>query len=923
MKAPREVFPATATTAALPAAQHFGPNGRFELLAHERRLLVDGQSATLGARAFDLLLALVDEPGQLLTKNRLMDRIWPGLVVQENNLAAQISALRKVLGGELIATIPGRGYRFTGRPVAADSALTSVLVSVLASPPTAVLPAATASETTNSGQAPGHAAPRTNLPDRLTTLIGRDGDLAALGALSHAQRLITVVGAGGIGKTRLAQTFLFDQRGAWQHGVCWIELGAVSDPLALPEAIAAALGVRLGTGEPLAGLCAAVAPLRMLVTLDNAEHLLPAVARVAQALLAKAPGLHLVVTSQTPLKLAAERVFRLDALAVPSGPLPAAQALGFGAVALFTERAQAVDRHFALTDANAPTVIELCRALDGLPLAIELAAARVAMLGVPRLLSSMQDRLKLLTHNRDGMAPARQQTLRAAIEWSHSLLDEREQVVLRRLAVVVGSASLSFIQRLAADDSDDAESTDVADRAVGPEARTSALDEWAVLDALGQLVERSLVSVLADDALGEPRYRLLESTRLFALERLQAAREHEALRERHAQVLAAQFDAQWDERHSGHKGMRAWEQQVAQDGANAAEAIAWAAQVGETEVLLTIAATWLLAMPSSQHVERMALADTCDALSATTQPSHLRFKVALMLARTWTNHGRQRGRAAADQAVALARALEGAPEGAEADRWPLYRALAQWVESASGLNDTDPAALVAAMSELRALEDPAWPPHRHYAGLNATSLYVSRPDVKAGPAEVLMTARRALATAQAAGVEPTLDMGNLMNAELQAGDARAAIRTGQALLARLDGSRREYSTAFARLNLGAALLSVDDTAQAQVVLHAGWAQALVFYLKPYYADYLALLAALVGRPQAAAQLIGYADAANLAAGSDRESNETAAIERARGLVCAALGELVFGQLHAQGETLRDSQIAALAFGTPATTGLGA
>ena len=911
MKPRHEALVSTATTAALPVAQHFGPNGRFLLLAHERRLLVDGQAATLGARAFDLLLAMVDEPGLLLTKNILLDRIWPGLVVQENNLAAQVSALRKVLGGELIATIPGRGYRFTGRPVAAGFALPSELTLALAESQ------ASTPETTPADLAPVHVAPRTNLPERLTPLIGRDGDLAALGALSQAHRLITVVGAGGIGKTRLAQTFLLNQRLGWQHGVCWVELAQVNDPLALPEAIAAALGVRLGTGEPLAGLCAAVAPLRMLVALDNAEHLLSSVARVVQTLLVHAPGLHLVVTSQTPLRLAAERVFRLDALAVPSGPLVAAQALGFGAVALFTERAQAADRHFGLTDANAPTVIELCRALDGLALAIELAAARVALLGVPRLLSSMQDRFKLLTHNRDGIAPARQQTLRAAIEWSHGLLDEREQVVLRRLAVVAGSASLTFIQRLAADGDDS------ADHDLSPKRQSAPLDEWAVLEALSQLVERSLVSVLADDGNAEPRYRLLESTRLFALERLRAADEHEPLRRRHAQVLATQFDAQWDERHSGRVGMNAWEQQVTLDGANAGEAIAWAAQTGEPVVLLTIAATWLLAMSRSQHVERMALANVCEALSATTQPPQLRLKVALMLARTWTNHVKRRGCAAANQALTLARELAGELTSTEPDRWPLYRALAQWVESASGLSDNDPAALVAAMAELRTLEDPTWPPHRHFAGINAASLYLGRPDINAAPAEVLATARRALATAHAAGVNPLADMGNLMNAELQAGDAHAAIRTGQALLARLDGSRLEYSAAFARLNLGAALLTVNDTARAQAVLQAGWTQALVFDLKPYYADYLALLAALLDQPQQAAQLVGYADAANLAQGNCRESNETAAIERARGLACAALGPTVFSQLHALGETLQDTQIAALAFGTGAAPSISA
>ena len=885
---------AAPTPTALPAAQRFGPGGRFELRAHERQLRVDGQAAAIGARAFDLLLALVDQPGLLLTKHALMERIWSGLVVQENNLAAQVSALRKVLGDELIATIPGRGYRFTGRPVAlgASSLYTPAFAS--ASAPATALAAVTLADA-----APGHTAPRTNLPERPTRLLGRDDDLAALGALVPAHRLVTLVGAGGIGKTRLAQAFLLAQRGVWPHGVCWVELATLSDPLALPETIATALGVRLGTGEPLAGLCAAVAPLGMLVALDNAELLLPAVARVALALLEHAPGLCLLVTSQAPLKLAVERVFRLDALAVPSGPLPAAQALDFGAVALFAERAQAADRHFALTDANAPAVIELCRALDGLALAIELAAARVPTLGMQRLLSSLQDRLKLLTRPHDRAAPARQQTLRATLEWSHGLLGEREQTVFRRLGVVAGSASLDFILQILVEGSG------------ADEAHAAGLDEWAVLDALAVLVERSLVTVLADDDAAGPRYRLLESSRLFALECLQAAGEREACRRRHAMALSKQFDTQWDQRHGGRIGMEAWELLIARDAANATDAIAWATQAGLSDIVLTIATTWLLAMSTSRHAERMALADACAALCSPRQPPRLQFRVALMLARTWTNSRKPEGWAAAGQALALARALDAAAP----DHWPLYRALAQWVESAAGVDATDPAALTQAMAELQALEDPAWPPHRLYAGLGAAVLFLSRQDTGLALAEeVLSTARRTVTTSRAAGEDPSAQLGNLMDAELRAGDAPAAIRTGRTLLARLDGSRQECSAAYARLNLGAALLSVSDAAQAEAVLRAGWSQALVFDLQPYFADYLALLAALQGRPQTAARLAGYADAANLAVGSQREGNEAAAIERARALASAALGEKLFEQLQGEGRDLRGTQIASLVFG---------
>jgi DNA-binding winged helix-turn-helix (wHTH) protein len=358
-------------------ALRFGPGHRFQLYPVERRLLIDGAPAALGARAFDVLLALVEWRGTLLTKNQLLDTVWPDVVVEEHNLATQISTLRKLLGGDVIATIPGRGYRFA-----------AVVEGQSESAPVHSAPV--------SEPAPAHPALVTNLPERLPPLLGRADDLSALGALVDAHALATIVGTGGMGKTRLAQTFLHGRRDAYRHGVCWVELAAVTHPAAMPATIAAALGVNPGQSDPLRGLCAAVAPLEMLVVLDNAEHIVEGTARVVQALLDAAPGVRLIVTSRAPLKLAAERVYRLEALAVPQGPLSAAQALDFGAVAPFAERAQAADSRFRLNDTNAPTVIELCRQLDGVPLAIELAAARAPMLGLRRLAQSMDDRLKVV-----------------------------------------------------------------------------------------------------------------------------------------------------------------------------------------------------------------------------------------------------------------------------------------------------------------------------------------------------------------------------------------------------------------------------------------------------------------------------------------------------------------------------------------------
>lgn len=857
----------------------FGPGGRFELQAHERRLLVDGVAAGLGARAFDLLLALAERPAQLLTKHELMDLVWPGVVVEENNLAAQVSALRKVLGGELIATIPGRGYRFTARTEPA----TSDTFAAAAAP----LPSADDSHL--------YAEPpvlRTNLPERPQPLIGREGDLAALAALVDAHRLVTLVGAGGMGKSRLAQAFLHAQRGAWRHGVCWIELAAVTDPAALPGAIASALGVRPPAGEPLVGLGGAVAPLQMLIAFDNAEHLLDEVAAVTHALLDKASGLRIIVTSQTPLKLAEERVFRLEALAVPQGPLGAAQAAQFGAVALFTERAQAADARFALTDANAPAVIALCAALDGLALAIELAAARVPMFGVQRLAASMQDRLQLLTASRDRTAPARHQTLRAALEWSHGLLNDREQAVFRRLSVFAGSASLSLVQRVVAD------------------APANGLDEWAVIDALSGLVDRSLVAVVgsADDA--QPRYRLLASPRALALEELQAAGEQETLRRRHALALSDLFDEHWRTRHSGVMRVDAWKREIELDAANAAEAMAWAIRAGLTETALTIGATWLYAMNRFMHADRMGLADSCTALAALAESPELRMRAALATARAWTNPRKRRAFAAVDHALELARRIDAAAP----DRWLLYRALAQWVVSGSSLADTPSAALKSALAELDRIEDRAWPPHRLDIGLEAHAFFLSRSD--AGPEAAgarLALIRRTAAIAAQLGDDLETSLNNLMDAELASGDVDAAARTGRALIEQLSGSRNEHILAYARLNLAACHLARDEAGPARPMLQAAWSKASAFEMQPYCADYLALLAALERRPRAAAWLAGYSDEGYRAKSEGRERNEAAASERVRALAVAQIGAEAFESARARGCTLTDDQVEALAF----------
>ncbi|HVF65080.1 MAG TPA: winged helix-turn-helix domain-containing protein [Casimicrobiaceae bacterium] len=873
-----------------PTATHALRFGRFELQPHERRLLVAGDPAALGSRALDLLQALAERAGQLVSKHALMDLVWPDVVVEENNLAAQISALRKVVGGDVIATIPGRGYRFTAKLDEAPAEEAAQAADAAAQP--GVARERNAGPPPSLESRPVAAAMPTNLPGELTTLLGRDDDLAVLGTLIEQHRVVTIVGAGGMGKTLLAQHLLDSRRSAYPHGVCWVELAQVSDPAALPGTIAAALGVHGGTGEPLAGLVAAVAPLSLLLALDNAEHLLADVARVCDALRDAAPGVRLIVTSQAQLRLAGERVYRIGPLAVPDRPLPAAQAMEFGAVALFTDRARAADARFALTDANAPAVIALCRALDGLALATELAAARVPMLGVRRLASSMQDRLKLLNASRNRAAPARQQTLRAALEWSHGFLDEREQLVFRRLAVFAGSASLELIQQVVADPAGEGE-----------------LDEWAVLDALGVLVDRSLVAVLSTDAddTTAPRYRLLESPRAYALERLVAAGEHAALKQRHALAIATRFDAAWDERFDGSIGVDDWNKKLSFDLDNAREALAWASTEADVPRGLAIGATLLAALPLTLHAERSALADRLEALISPAAPEYLQQRAWEVISGfTGGFSQRQRCRNAAQRAVDLARGLN----VERRDPFYLCRALGLLAQWAATAGESD--ACSAAFIEMRALEDPSWPPHRLALGVKVE---VGLAKFRGNAAEYVRHMRRRVAVERASGIRGPSPLVNLIDAQLAAGDATAAARDGAQVVAMLERLRDESTLNLARLNLTAAWLALDELEAARLVAQVGWQQAARFDLHHLWANYLTLLAALEGRPDAAARLAGYADAAYLALDDTRQPNEAAAIDRAHTLARAALGDDECDRLRAEGTTLRDADIAALAFAT--------
>ncbi len=384
-----------------------------------------------------------------------------------------------------------------------------------------------------------------NLPRQMTSFVGRERELQAAGALLAGSPFVTLVGTGGTGKTRLALQMAAEASGGFPDGVWLVELAALTDPALVPQAIATAAGVREegGRGEEdlTAALVRALRDRATLLVLDNCEHLLDACAAVVGRVLQGAPRTKILATSREALNLPGEATFRVPTLSVPprsmlspsgtgarDGGMRATKALGFDAVRLLVDRIRLVDSGFELSDRLAPVAAGICGRLDGIPLAIELAASRAKALSLERISSLLDDRFRLLTAGSRGALP-RQQTLRATIEWSHELLEPGERVLLRRVAVFAGGWTLEAAEAVCADEE---------------------LPEWEVLDGLMRLVEKSLVAYDAEGegsreesggesggGSGEGRYRLLESVRQYAGERLgrdEAPGAAEALRERHA-----------------------------------------------------------------------------------------------------------------------------------------------------------------------------------------------------------------------------------------------------------------------------------------------------------------------------------------------------------------------------------------------------
>ena len=527
-------------------------HGNFELHLAQRELRVQGVPVKVGARAFGLLLVLTQRAGAMVGNEELLALVWPGRVVAETNLHVQVAALRRLIGHRRIVNVPGRGYR-------------------LATP--------------DKDAAGGVQAFRPhNLPVALTRFVGRAQELAQLQAAAVGTRLLTLTGPGGCGKTRLALEWAARRLDGFTDGVWLIELATLTDPALVAPTALGLFGLAEKPGQTATQtLCDHLASRRALLVLDNAEHLLGACRSLAEALLRSCPQVELLVTSRERLGVAGERAQRIPSLAVPDlgGPLTPHALADIDAVRLFVERVRAQREGFELNDDNAPAVASLCVRLDGIPLAIELAAVRVRWITPAELDERLDACLTLLVGGASAALP-RHQTLRALIDWSHDLLTPAEQQLFAALHVFAAGCTLEAAQQ-------------VCGQADAP--------PHAVLHLLSALADKSLLSV--EERAGSTRFRMLDTVWQFAGEKLRAVGDEPQRRARHLEAFA-----DFAER--------------AQPGLEGAEQRLWLARVDADLDNLRAALAWVC---STDRTPRHALGA---------------LRIASQLLRYWSTRGRAR-----------------------------------------------------------------------------------------------------------------------------------------------------------------------------------------------------------------------------------------------------------------------------------------
>ncbi|HEY4081503.1 MAG TPA: winged helix-turn-helix domain-containing protein [Burkholderiaceae bacterium] len=517
-----------------------------------RRELQDAQGLVrIGSRALQLLAVLLESPGRLHSRDELMSRVWPQTVVEETSLRVHMSALRRVLrdgqeGANYITNVPGRGYAFIGE-VQASAARHGAVDTVLRP----IRPLASQRLLAPAGQ-----------------LIGRGQTLEQICQLSLRERLVSVVGAGGMGKTTVALAVAAKSQESFADGAVFVDLSQLSDPALVVVELGRTHGLNMTRGEPWAALESTLREKNLLVVLDNCEHVIDAVAVMVDRLIRACPRIHVLATSREPLEVDAEWVFKLPPLDMPEPQetMGLADLLAYPAIQLFVERARAISHAFELTLLNAPAVRQLCQFLDGIPLAIELAAARVDSLGVQGLLQRLEGAFDLLTRGRR-TALSRHRTLHAVLDWSYDLLSDSEKRVLQRLAVFRGAFDLESAVTVAS----------------GPDLPPQRVIE----DVLGLCAKSLAVRECSGEDHG-PQHRLLFITRLFAQKQLDAAPDAADVHLRHARLLLVKLVAA--QKAGASMSQYRWTSALAAPLADLRAAIEWA-MTQENELALGLEIT--------------------------------------------------------------------------------------------------------------------------------------------------------------------------------------------------------------------------------------------------------------------------------------------------------------------------------------------
>jgi predicted ATPase len=704
---------------------------------------------------------------------------------------------------------------------------------------------------------PRFSVAKHNLPQQVTALVGRAAELAEIKARLDQHRVVTLVGSGGVGKTRLALQAAADLLERYPDGVWLVELAPLASPQLVAETVAGMFGGSRSTDRSAVEIVvASLKEKRTLLLLDNCEHLVSAVAQVAEAILRGCPTVSVLASSRENLAIAGENVYRVPSLDFPEDAegITAAAALDHAAVRLFADRAGSVVDGFAVTDANAPAIAAICRRLDGVALAIELAVARLTMLKPHELASRLDDRFRLLTGGSRTALP-RQQTLRSLIDWSYNLLTDPERTLLRRLSVFAGGWTLNSATTVCSGD---------------------PVEEREIFDLLASLIDKSLV--VADATGDRTRYRLLESTRAYALEKVVESGEcsHSRRLAEHVMALFSEAEASW-----ATMATKVWLGSYAPELDNLRAALKWTFGPGGDIALgldLTGRSLPLFLELSLRREQKRWFDAAVERIAAGTPPATA---ARLWLGSSFTHHSYYRsplGGEVASRAVALFRET--------GDALGLGAALVR--AGAALLRPDDTAAGERLLREALGLLRPHGRTKHLAACLNATSVAHSF----AGDVPAARTALTEAATiSQALGDSYWLPvtLSNLAEVEFESGAVELAASLARDVVAEARAANNSWALAATQVNLASYLAVLGSPVEAAATAKAGLHMARSLGLAEWILggiETLALLAAGAEQEKRAARLLGYSAAAYAALGDERLATERSIYDR----LCAGLGE---------------------------------